>query len=146
MTTRSQRLSRVSLPFGLMLAAFCVGCGDDTPMLSPDAGPACVQHTDCDDGVFCNGAEQCSSTSPDADARGCVAGASACPASVTCDEASASCGSACSVPDMDGDGHNSVACGGDDCDDTDPDRFPGNVETCNDGLDLSQRLRTPQSR
>ncbi|MBK7777949.1 MAG: hypothetical protein IPI43_28195 [Sandaracinaceae bacterium] len=34
---------------------------------------------------------------------------------------------------MDGDGHDAVACGGDDCDDTDADRFPGNPETCDDG-------------
>jgi hypothetical protein len=31
---------------------------------------------------------------------------------------------------MDGDGHADVACGGDDCDDTDPHRFPGNTEVC----------------
>lgn len=38
-------------------------------------------------------------------------------------------------PDADGDGRISIACeGGDDCDDTDPGRFPGNVEVC-DALD-----------
>jgi len=36
--------------------------------------------------------------------------------------------------DDDGDGRRSVACGGDDCDDADPDRFPGNPEIC-DGDD-----------
>ncbi|MCB9662069.1 MAG: hypothetical protein H6726_30795 [Sandaracinaceae bacterium] len=34
--------------------------------------------------------------------------------------------------DADGDGHDAVACGGDDCDDTDPNRFPGNVEVCDE--------------
>ncbi|MBX3249919.1 MAG: hypothetical protein KF901_22265 [Myxococcales bacterium] len=34
--------------------------------------------------------------------------------------------------DRDGDGVPSVACGGDDCDDDDPDRFPGNPERCDD--------------
>jgi cysteine-rich repeat protein len=42
----------------------------------------------------------------------------------------------CPTPDSDGDGSASRACGGDDCDDTDPDRFPGHVEVCDtDGHD-----------
>jgi len=32
--------------------------------------------------------------------------------------------------DADGDGHSSIACGGDDCDDDDANRFPGNLEIC----------------
>ena len=32
------------------------------------------------------------------------------------------------VADADGDGHASPACGGRDCDDSDPNRYPGNVE------------------
>jgi hypothetical protein len=32
--------------------------------------------------------------------------------------------------DNDGDGASDMACGGDDCDDNDPNRFPGNVEVC----------------
>ncbi len=35
--------------------------------------------------------------------------------------------------DMDGDGRDSVACGGEDCDDENGDRFPGNSEACDDG-------------
>ncbi len=38
------------------------------------------------------------------------------------------------VCDKDGDGHSSVSCGGDDCDDNDKLRFPGNSEVC-DGKD-----------
>lgn len=32
--------------------------------------------------------------------------------------------------DSDGDGHSDVQCGGDDCDDSDPNRYPGNPEVC----------------
>ncbi|MCI0570242.1 MAG: putative metal-binding motif-containing protein [Myxococcaceae bacterium] len=36
----------------------------------------------------------------------------------------------CSAMDADGDGAHAVACGGTDCDDTDPRRFPGAAEVC----------------
>src|SRR5690349_19819559 len=36
-------------------------------------------------------------------------------------------------PDADADGHDAAACGGDDCDDTDNMRFPGNTEVCDTG-------------
>ena len=36
--------------------------------------------------------------------------------------------SQCPAPDVDGDGVYSIACGGSDCDDNDPNRFPGNLE------------------
>ena len=38
-------------------------------------------------------------------------------------------------PDADGDGAYASICGGDDCDDLDPDRYPGNTEVCNAGRD-----------
>ncbi len=37
--------------------------------------------------------------------------------------------------DVDGDGYDSVACGGDDCDDADGSTNPGEVESCGDGID-----------
>jgi hypothetical protein len=42
----------------------------------------------------------------------------------------------CLEPDADGDGRAAIACGGDDCDDTDPTRSPGLTEVCDrDGKD-----------
>lgn len=53
--------------------------------------------------------------------------------SQTCDEAGRRCVADCgAVTDADGDGHESIDCGGDDCDDADPDRYPGNPERCDD--------------
>ena len=38
---------------------------------SRPTGP-CASDTDCDDGLYCNGAERCDAEDPDADERGCV--------------------------------------------------------------------------
>lgn len=86
----------------------------------------CASDRDCDDGLFCNGAEHCAPGDPNATMLGCVVQPSPCSAGSLCDEAADNCGIAC--VDSDGDGHLSVACGGDDCDDTNSNRYPGNIE------------------
>ena len=53
----------------------------------------------------------------------------------------------CSISsDWDGDGHAAIRCGGDDCDDDDANRYPGNVEVCDsDFHDEDCNLDTPGS-
>ncbi len=100
---------------------------------SPDAR-RCGTDIDCDDGLFCNGAESCAPASLSADIDGCVPGAAPCSPGETCEEADELCLSECDRSgDADGDGHLSIDCGGDDCDDSDANRYPGNVEVCDPG-------------
>jgi hypothetical protein len=95
----------------------------------------CTSDEQCDDHVFCNGVERCNKTLPGADPCGCAHSTPACGAGDVCIEGTQRCESpACA--DADGDGHHAAACGGDDCDDNDANRFPGNPEVCdNDGHD-----------
>jgi hypothetical protein len=113
--------SAVGLVFVLM------SCGETAaPDASVDATDLC---SECDDGLFCNGVESC-------DAAGCAPGAPPCALSQTCDEAARECRTDCALAlDGDGDGHDAIDCGGDDCDDADPARYPGAIETC----DAAQR-------
>lgn len=109
----------------------CVSAGCATPETPVDggreAGTACAADVDCDDGVFCNGLESCSPTTGTGP-RHCAPGAPPCASASACDESSARC-SACTT-DSDGDGSRAIACGGMDCDDADPSRYPGNEEVC----------------
>ena len=112
------------------------GCGD-SPSPLPDASvfvPTCAVDLQCSDGVFCNGEERCAPQDPEADARGCAPPATdACLPGQTCQEGARLCETVCAMEtDADGDGHDALACGGDDCDDSDADRFPGNPEVCDD--------------
>ena len=115
---------------GLVLVA-CIACGDDDGTV--DAGredsrvPLCASDIECDDSVYCNGEESCDSGSALADERGCLSGTPPC-GDAECDEVTAICGEDC--PDADDDGHTAMRCGGDDCDDGDPGRFPSNMEVC----------------
>ena len=115
----------------LVLCALSWACGDDADVVHDDAGAdsseVCGSASDCDDGDFCNGDEICAPAEDDADNFGCVVGEPACDGQA-CDESTDTCVAECE--DADGDGAGSEACGGDDCDDADPNAFPGNPEVC----------------
>ncbi|NOY90804.1 MAG: hypothetical protein GXP55_06290 [Deltaproteobacteria bacterium] len=96
-----------------------------------DADAGCSLDEDCDDGLYCNGPERCAPDDPTADTRGCAPAPDACLEGQTCDEDTDLCLTECDVSgDADGDGHDSIDCGGDDCDDADASRFPGATEVC----------------
>ena len=112
---------RVSLTFVLILA----GCGqpaDESDASTLDAAVSCTNDDDCDDGAYCDGAERCASGTCEAGDDPCGGG--------TCDEDADTCEQDCTEPDADGDGARKMGCGGLDCDDTDPSRYPGFLEVC----------------
>ncbi len=113
----------------LLLPFFLLACGDDGGGDgSADAATTCESDVDCDDGSYCNGPETCDPSDPLANAAGCVAGDRPCPMGTMCDEDADECGDTC--VDADEDGELSIECGGGDCDDSDPARYPGNTEIC----------------
>ena len=124
--------------FGLAVLALVVGgCGDDDGGI--DAGPGtdgaamCGTDADCDDGLFCNGTERCAPEAEGADGFGCVRVDPPCLEGQRCDEGADECVATCDViADADGDGFDAIACGGADCDDTNPNRYPGNAEVCDE--------------
>ncbi len=117
-------------------------------MVRDAAQTVCVTDFDCRDGVFCNGVERCMPGASGASPFGCVppAGAS-CLALQRCEESTARCRADCGrAPDADGDGHRAAECGGDDCDDADANRFPGNPEVCDPSHDEDCVLTTVGTR
>lgn len=111
----------------LLTAAILLGA-----LLGPGISAAqivgeCRTDAQCSDNVFCNGAEQCMPGAPGADEHGCLTPRSPpCMAGQTCREDLQRC--VTYREDRDGDGHSSLATGGDDCDETDANNFPGNAE------------------
>lgn len=95
----------------------------------------CANAAGCDDGRHCNGAESCAWVGTGNVLRQCRPGRPViCPTGSNCSEES----DRCEAPRIDNDGDGSIAIisGGDDCDDNDPTRFPGNAEVCDaDGHD-----------
>jgi hypothetical protein len=121
----------------------------------------CMAATDCDDGISCTldtctaggycfhqvgpdtGATMCPSGQFCVLGKGCIKGKACgsdadcvdmdpCTVNEHCEAATAIC--TYEILDKDHDGHPPIVCGGDDCDDSDPDRFPGHPEIC-DGKD-----------
>ncbi len=135
------------LPFLTLSLALAGACGDDDgsmedaalPDAAMDAPPECADDVDCDDGLFCNGAESCQA------GRCLFEDAPSCDDGVECtldlcDEELDACVAV--APDEDGDGARDAACVdadgmplGSDCDDTDADIHPGAVDVCEDGVD-----------
>lgn len=90
------------------------------------AGDPCDDASQCDDDVFCNGQELCQ-------ANICVEGKLPCAEGQRCEESERSCESLCDVEeDADADGFRAIECGGSDCDDSNPNRYPGNTEVCDE--------------
>lgn len=130
------------LSLGLTLFG-AVGCGGDE--VEPDGAggqggstdkpvPLCQKDSECDDGLYCTGKERCDDGQCRAGARVQCADDLECTLD-RCDEATRACVHL--APDLDQDGHASAACVGengialgDDCDDDDPLRYPGNAEFC----------------
>ncbi len=129
-----------ALAWGLALVS-SAGCGSPPPAVATDTGTPsddaatvvrCTRDEECDDLHFCNGVEQCLPAATGSDARGCLARTTPrCAAMQICDEITDECITDCGTTrDADGDGHEAARCGGDDCDDSDAQRFPGNEEVC----------------
>lgn len=90
----------------------------------PSCQRSCSTNADCDDGIYCNGVEACNTATI---FHVCRAGTAVCPSGQYCTEATHACSA---QVDADGDHVPSIATGGTDCDDSDPNRFPTNPEVC----------------
>ncbi|MCU0673147.1 MAG: putative metal-binding motif-containing protein [Myxococcota bacterium] len=112
--------------WGLVFGA-CGSSGGAEGDASVDGRTRCNSDVECSNAIFCDGLEVCAPALEGADARGCVAGTPPCREGF-CLEGLRECSESC--VDADGDGYSSIACGGSDCDDDDPDVSPDVVEVC----------------
>jgi hypothetical protein len=99
----------------ILCLCFVVSCGQ------PSAGDASVDSPRLDDAASDGSADGSADLVEIADG----------PNDATSDDSPSPDGASC---DADGDGHMAMSCGGDDCDDNNPDAYPGAVESC-DGID-----------
>ncbi|MBW8312373.1 MAG: putative metal-binding motif-containing protein [Rhizobium sp.] len=112
----------------------------------------CSADAECDNGVGADGAERCLPTPRRIDGqrpRLCQAGQPlGCPSGQVPSADGRRCETAPMRPvDADGDGVASAATGGADCDDSDRNRYPGNIEICDaDGFDEDCDLQTGGAR
>ncbi len=96
--------------------------------------PGCTSSSDCPSGQFCQPGFGCVPGEICATKDQCVQklGGDACKTSIDCDGATSLC---TWLPlDKDHDGHLPIVCGGDDCNDANPDVYTGHPEVC-DGSD-----------
>ena len=118
----SQLIYLLLVAYGSTACSSTDGGGGDDPDRG-DNNELCESDVDCDNGDSCDGKETCS-------AGQCSNGTVVeCAKNEICDSTSGECVLDC---DHDGDGSTGVDCGGDDCDDEDPNRYPGNIEACTD--------------
>ena len=112
----------------------CSGCGDACDFSHADG--SCIQGS-CQMGGCWTNFEDCNSDTSDGceadltSSSSCGSCDNQCQPTQSCDQGQ--CVSSCQ--DLDGDGHQSSSCGGDDCNDYDAKTFPGATETCGDGID-----------
>jgi len=114
---------------------------DAAIVVPPDAGggAACAGDLDCQNGVVCDGFERCVAGHCKAAATTACDDGDPCTTD-TCDEKKGSCAHKVSGPvDEDGDGHYAIgaACAtgaalADDCDDHNPNAYPGHPELCDE--------------
>ncbi len=112
----------------------------DTDGCRSDCTFTCESDTECQDTDPCNGNESC-----DVATHLCSAAAEPLdcddmdPCTTDSCETGVGCMNATVLVDADGDGHPAITstCGGDDCADSDPNRYPGAAEPCGSTADLN---------
>src|SRR5688500_17848987 len=145
---------RPTVALCLVLSAVVAACGDDDAPVEGDGGNlyadadvdarasetdavindpdetdggACASEDHCSDGLACSGLEHCVDGA-------CVLGvAPPCTSDHRGEEPAGACD--CSDPNIDNDGYDSTACGGDDCNDSVAGIHPYGTESCAPGGD-----------